>query len=303
MEIQHRPDVFGHRGAGGTSHRGGIAFPAGCPVGDSPAPRQIAVDGIMGGGLVGDDVRPDASPHQFRKDLRGIAEQAYRYWLLFAAGLLDDRQRLLQRGRLAVEVAGAQPHLDARGLAFDDQAADAPAITAASGCAPPMPPRPAVRIHLARERSAEMAPPHLDERFVGALNDALAADIDPRTRGHLAVHHEPLTIELMKMLPGRPVRHQVGIGDQHAGASAWVRNTPTGLPDCTSSVSSASSRLQRGDDGVETVPVTRRPADAAIDHQFLRTLRHGGVQVVHQHAQRRLGEPGFGVQRRRRAAR
>ena len=29
------------------------------------------------------------------------------------------------------------------------------------------------------------------------------------------------------------------------GASAWVRKTPTGLPDCTSSVSSFSERAQR----------------------------------------------------------
>ena len=49
--------------------------------------------------------------------------------------------------RLRVEIAGAQAHLDAAWLAFDREH-EAPAIVAASGCAPPMPPRPAVRIHL-----------------------------------------------------------------------------------------------------------------------------------------------------------
>src|SRR5437879_1077232 len=45
------------------------------------------------------------------------------------------------------------------------------------------------------------------------------------------------------------------------------------------------------DDAVETIPVARGLADAAVDHQVLRALRHLGVEVVHQHAQRRLGEP------------
>ena len=55
------------------------------------------------------------------------------------------------------------------------------------------------------------------ERFVGALNDALAADVDPRTGGHLAVHHEALAIERVECVPGCPMRHEVGIGDQHPG--------------------------------------------------------------------------------------
>jgi hypothetical protein len=55
-----------------------------------------------------------------------------------------------------------------------------------------------------------------DEGLVRALHDALGTDIDPRTRGHLAVHHQALAIELVEMRPGRPMRHQIGVGDQHA---------------------------------------------------------------------------------------
>jgi hypothetical protein len=43
-----------------------------------------------------------------------------------------------------------------------------------------------------------------------------AADIDPRASRHLAVHHQPLLIELVEMVPVGPVRHEVGIGDQDA---------------------------------------------------------------------------------------
>ena len=42
------------------------------------------------------------------------------------------------------------------------------------------------------------------------------ADVDPGPGGHLAVHHQALAIELVEVLPGRPVRHEVGVGDQHA---------------------------------------------------------------------------------------
>jgi hypothetical protein len=36
----------------------------------------------------------------------------------------------------------------------------APAMVAASGCAPPMPPKPAVKIHLPRKVSREVPPAH-----------------------------------------------------------------------------------------------------------------------------------------------
>ena len=80
------------------------------------------------------------------------------------------------------------------------------------------------------------------------------------------------------------------------GASAWVRNTPTGLPDWTSSVSSPSRRRERGDDAVERLPVARGPADAAIDDELARALGDVGIEIVHQHAQRRFGQPALGAE-------
>ncbi len=64
------------------------------------------------------------------------------------------------------------------------------------------------------------------EGLVGALQDALRADIDPRTGGHLAVHDQPFGSQFVEMLPGGPVRHQVGVGDQDA------RGIRVGLEDC-----------------------------------------------------------------------
>ena len=65
-----------------------------------------------------------------------------------------------------------------------------------------------------------MAAPGLDERFIGALHDALAADIDPRSGRHLAEHHQSFAVEFVKMLPRGPMRNQVRIGDQNARRSA-----------------------------------------------------------------------------------
>ena len=77
-----------------------------------------------------------------------------------------------------------------------------------------------------------------DEGLVGALNDALRADIDPRSRRHLAVHHQALAVEFVEMFPCRPMRNEIGVRHQHARRVGVGRKTPTGLPDWISKVSS-----------------------------------------------------------------
>ena len=115
-------------------------------------------------------------------------------------------------------------------------------MTAASGCAPPMPPRPAGQDPLALEVAAIVLAAGLDEGLVGALHDALRADIDPRAGRHLAVHHQALLIELVEMRPSSPnAARGWSWRSARAARRRWVRNTPTGLPDCTSSVSSSPS--------------------------------------------------------------
>ena len=99
------------------------------------------------------------------------------------------------------------------------------------------------------------------------------ADVDPGAGGHLAVHHQALAIELVEMVPGRPVRHEVGIGDQHA------RRVGVGAEDADRLARLDEQRLvvlepaQRRDDAVEALPVARRPADAAVDDELARAAR------------------------------
>ena len=130
--------------------------------------------------------------------------------------LRDQRQRVVDVRRLLVEIARAQAEVDAATAGTRCRATTAPASVAASGCAPPMPPRPAVRIHLPAEVAAVVLAAGFGEGLVGALHDALAADVDPAAGRHLAVHHQALAVELVEVLPGRPLRHEVRVGDQHA---------------------------------------------------------------------------------------
>ncbi len=88
-------------------------------------------------------------------------------------------------------------------------------IVIASGWAPPIPPEPGGDRDRAGERAAEPAPGDLGEALVGALQDPLGADVDPRAGGHLAVHREPERLEAAELRPVRPVGDEVGVGDEH----------------------------------------------------------------------------------------
>ena len=94
--------------------------------------------------------------------------------------------------------------------------AAAPFIAAASGWAPPMPPSPAVTTSRPDERSAEMAAADRRQRFVSALHDALAADVDPAAGGHLSVHRQAAMLEIAEVFPRRPRRHEHRVRDEHA---------------------------------------------------------------------------------------
>ena len=136
---------------------------------------------------------------------------------------------------------------------------------------------------------------HLGEGLVGALDDALRADVDPAAGRHLAVHHEALAIELVEHLPIRPFGHEVGVGDQHPRrilvgaehANRLARLDEQGLV--------FLQPLERLDDLVVAFPVARGAADSAIDDEALRVLGDLIVEIVHQHPHRGLGGPMLGL--------
>ena len=247
----------------------------------------------MRGGLVGDGIGPDAAPHQFGKNVGSVAEQADRHRLAVAACLLHDRQRLVETRGLAVEITGAQAHLDPRRLAFDGEA----------GCARHYGRERLGAAHAAKSRGQKPLAPEVaaimlaaefDEGLVGPLNDALGADVDPGARRHLAEHHQALAVEQIEVLPVGPVRHQIGIGDQHAWRVGMGAKHPDRLAGLHQQGFIAFEPFQSCDDAIETFPVARGAADAAIDDEFARLFPDLGIEIVHQHAHRSFRLPRFG---------
>ena len=53
---------------------------------------------------------------------------------------------------------------------------------------------------------------------------------------------------------------------------------------------------QGRDDAVERRPVARRPPDAAIDDELARTFGDVGIEIVHEHPERRFGQPALGAE-------
>jgi hypothetical protein len=253
-------------------------------------------------GLVGDQVRQGLAPQEFRKDVCRVAEQPDRYRRLRPRRRLQLPDRRVDALGLAIEIARAQAHVDARLAAFDRDHRQ---------------PR-----HLRRERLRAahasqargedpfafglppvMLPDSFGKGLVGALDDALRADVDPRARGHLAEHHEALAVELVEVVPRGPPGHEVGIRDQHARRVGVGLEDGHGLPGLHQQRLVVAEGAQRREDRVEAFPVARRLADPAVDHQLRGVLRDLGIEVVLDHPVGRFGKPAaaFQVRAARRA--
>ena len=129
-----------------------------------------------------------------------------------------------------------------------------------------------------------------------ALQNALCADVDPTAGGHLAVHHEALTVELVKVVPVSPFADEVGVGDDDAGRHVVGREDADGLAGLDQQRFLVAEVLELVNDGVETLPVPGRLADAAVDDEILRALGDFGIEVVHQAAEGRFLLPAFAVE-------
>ena len=159
-------------------------------------------------------MRPQSAAEDLRVDLGGVAEQADRHRFAARARGFDDRMRFIEARRGAVEVAQLDAPLDALRPAFDDQhrraGQHAGERLRAAHAAQARGENP-----LAGEAAAVMLAARLGEGLVGAGDDALAADVEPRAGGHLAEHHQPLALQLIEVLRRGPVRDEVGVGDEH----------------------------------------------------------------------------------------
>ena len=163
-----------------------------------------------------------------------------------------------------------------------------PFIVTESGCAPPIPPSPAVSVIVPASEPPKRRRRDLGEALVGPLEDSLTADVDPRPGRHLAVHRQSLLLEPPELVPVRPLGDEVRVCDQHSRRPLVSAKDADGLPGLDQQRLVAGERPQLGDDRVEGLPGARRAAGAAVDDEVVGALGDVGVEVVHQHPQRRL---------------
>ena len=181
-------------------------------LGGRHAARHVAADRI-GRRLVGDDVGREAALEQGVHHVGDVGDEPDRDRLAPLPRAEHQRERALEIVAAVLQVALAQAPLDALGIDLDDERSHAPASTPASGCAPPMPPRPAVRTKRPASEPPKCSRAGGHERLVGALQDPLRADVLPGARRHPAEHREARVDQLLPAGHRRPAADDVAVGD------------------------------------------------------------------------------------------
>ena len=113
----------------------------------------------------------------------------------------------IERALLLIK-SGAQAEIYAVGITLDRKAGR-PGHGGGKWLRPAHAAKPAGQHPFAGQITVIMLPCGLGKGLIGALNDALATDVNPRSRRHLAVHHQAFFIELIEVVPSRPMGHKV----------------------------------------------------------------------------------------------
>src|SRR3989338_2069767 len=123
--------------------------------GSAPPRRDVAVQHVVGGSLVGDRIEADAAPRQLGVDLGGVAEDGDRERLAAADGVLGPRERFVHGRGHAVHVLELEPPLDALAVDLDDEP-DAAVQRDRERLGPAHPADPRGEDEPARQRAAEV---------------------------------------------------------------------------------------------------------------------------------------------------
>ena len=286
--------MSGHGLAGAAGEALGVLGAERGHVLEGDALRQVA-QRIVGRGLVGHDVDRSAAGEQLREDIGGVAEQADGQGLVFVPGRDRAADGVADIIGLLVEVAVLDPpadpglvavHADGHAAVHGDGQRLRAAHAAQSGG----------QRDRARQGPAEALGRDGGERLVGALQNPLGADVDPRARGHLAVHGEAELLQAAELLPGRPLRDQVGVGDEHPRRPFVRAEHADRLAGLDEQGLVLIEALQGPDDRRVGVPAPGGAAGPAVHDELVGVFGHLGVEVVHQHAHRALGGPALAAE-------
>jgi hypothetical protein len=238
----------------------------------------------VGRGLVGDHVGPEPGRQQLGEDVGGVADQPDRHCPALGRGPLDPGGGVGQVVGPLVQVAGVQAPGQALGVDLDAQG-DA----LVHGHGQRLGPAHAAEAGREHDLAPEAVPALLlgdgGEGLVGALEDPLGADVDPGPGRHLPVHGQPGRLQLPELVPGGPLGHQQGVGQQHPGGEAVGPEHPDRLARLDEQGLVVAEPAQGGHDPVEGGPVPGRPPGAAVHDQVVGPFGDLGVEVVAEHPQ------------------
>ena len=284
LQGEHGVDVDDHGCGGAADVFFGIALAEFRGLTQREALRNVAVERIVGAGLVGDNVDLHAAADDFGEHVGAVADEANGECAAFATGQLAERERLVEILGQRVAIARFNAALDAAAVDLDGEnhsavEGDGERLRAAHAA------HAAGDDELALQGPAEVSLGQRGEGLEGALQNSLRPDVDPGAGGHLAVHHEALAVELVEVLPCGPFAHQIGVGDDDARRHVVGGKDGDGLAGLDEERLFVAEALELADDGVEALPVARGLADAAVDDEVLGPLGNFGVEIVHEAAE------------------
>ena len=91
----------------------GIGFAKLGGLRDVESLRNVAADGIVRAGLVGEQIGDDAAAREFGNHVRAIADEADRSGFALAHGIFQDAQRFVEIVDHHIAIAGLDAALDA----------------------------------------------------------------------------------------------------------------------------------------------------------------------------------------------
>ena len=295
LKRQHGAHMVYNRGTAGR-HQLARAFDAqALDLLERHALGHIPIDQIMGRGLVGDDIGHDAAPVDLGVNFGSIAHQTNRGGALVSDRLLYHLQRGIEVRRDGFEIADLLALAGAFGIDIDTEDRR-PRHAPGQRLRPAHAAEPGRQDEAPRQAAVEAVLGDAHENLIGALNDALAADVLPGARRQPAPADQPLFLQLIEHLGLGPLPDNVAIGHDHQrrlGVGFEQANRLAGLDD---------QRLilvhpeQGFDNGLVARPIARRLAERGINDQLIGVF--ADTQNIFQQAQQRLLPPPLGAQLR-----
>ncbi|ENN89473.1 hypothetical protein RHSP_65926 [Rhizobium freirei PRF 81] len=295
LEVQHGLHMFDDRGAA-CCHQLALAVVAEIPnLLQAHALRHIAIDEIVRGGLVGNDIGHDAATCNLGVDLGRIADETDGKRSLLLDGRIDHRQRRIEVGRDFLQIADvlALPGT----LRIDIDAEDRSTRHAAGERLRAAHAAKAGRQHeTAEEIAAEAAFGDTHEDFVGALDHALAADILPGAGRQPAPADQALALQFVEDFCLRPLPDNVAVrhdDERRLVMRADEADRLAGLNEQGLVLIHLSQRL---DDALVRRPVAGRLSESCVDDEIVWIF--ADRQHIFEQAQQCLLPPAFGAQLR-----